>query len=133
MGRRITRKQLKQDDEFVSSAELIFQWIADNLRPLLAGVAAVCVLAVVWWGATKWLGARADEASLLLNHAVTTFEGESVTGAAVPGGDVEAAEAAFKQVVDSFGRTDQADMNIRVMAFLIGKVNLMKLQVGVVP
>ena len=30
-------------------------------------------------------------------------------------------------------RTDQADMNIMVMAFLIGKVNLMKLQVGVVP
>jgi predicted negative regulator of RcsB-dependent stress response len=110
MGRRITRKQLKKDDEFVSSAELIFQWIADNLRPLLAGVAAVCVLALVWWGATKWLSARANDASLLLNHAVTTFEGESVTGAAVPGGDVEAAEAAFQQVVDSYGRTDQGDM-----------------------
>ncbi len=109
MGRRITRKQLKQDDEFVSTAEQIFRWVSDNLRPLLAAVGVVCAVALVWWGVSSWLGARSNDAALLLNHAVTTFEGDT-QGAAVPEGDVAAAEAAFEEVVDSYGRTVQADM-----------------------
>ena len=44
MGRRITRKQLKKDDEFVSAAELIFRWVADNRRAILAGLAAVTMM-----------------------------------------------------------------------------------------
>ena len=41
MGRRITRKQLKKDDEFVSAAELIFRWVADNVKPIGAGIVAI--------------------------------------------------------------------------------------------
>jgi predicted negative regulator of RcsB-dependent stress response len=110
MGRRITRKQLKQDDEFVSAAERIFRWVADNTRPLLAAIGAVCAAAVVWWGVNAWLGSRTDDASLLLFHAVQTFEGNAAAGTLVPGGDVDAAEADFQQVVQSYGRSDQADM-----------------------
>jgi len=110
MGRRITRKQLKQDDEFVSAAERIFRWVADNTRPLLAAIGAVCAAAVVWWGVNAWLGSRTDDASLLLCHAVQTFEGNAVAGTLVQGGDVDAAETDFQQVVQSYGRSDQADM-----------------------
>lgn len=110
MGRRITRKQLKQDDEFVSAGELVFRWIVDNLRPLLAGVAALCLLALAWWGATTWLGARADEASLLLSRAVAQFEGDDAMASGIPSGDIAAAETALEEVVESYGRTDQADM-----------------------
>jgi predicted negative regulator of RcsB-dependent stress response len=110
MGRRITRKQLKQDDEFVSAAERIFNWIAENRKPLMAAIGAVCAAAVVWWGVNAWLGSRTDDASLLLFHAVQTFEGDAVAGTLVPGGDVDAAEIDFRQVVESYGRSDQADM-----------------------
>ena len=110
MGRRITRKQLKKDDEFVSAAELIFRWVADNWRALMAGVGAVTIVALLWWAATSWIGARADDASLLLSQAVATFEGEPEPGSIVPAGDVDAAEVQFRQVVESYGRTDQADM-----------------------
>jgi predicted negative regulator of RcsB-dependent stress response len=110
MGRRITLKQLKQDDEFVSAAEWIFRWIADNRRPLMAGIGAVCAFAVVWWGANAWLSSRTDDASLLLHRAVQTFEGEAVAGSLVPAGDVAEAEAQFQQVIDSYGGSDQADM-----------------------
>ncbi len=110
MGRRITRKQLKKDDEFVSAAEMIFRWVADNSRALIAGFGAVTIVALLWWAASSWIGARADDASLLLSQAVATFEGEADPVSLVPAGDVEAAEEQFRQVVQSYGRTDQADM-----------------------
>jgi predicted negative regulator of RcsB-dependent stress response len=110
MGRRITRKQLKQDDEFVSAAEWIFRWVADNRRLLMAAIGAVCAAAVVWWGVNAWLGKRTDDASLLLFEAVQTFEGNAAAGTLVPGGDVDAAEIDFRQVVESYGGSDQADM-----------------------
>ncbi len=110
MGRRITRKQLKKDDEFVSAAEMIFRWIADNRRALIAGFGAVTIVALLWWAASSWIGARTDDASLLLSQAVATFEGEPDPGSLVPAGDVDAAEEQFRQVVQSYGRTDQADM-----------------------
>jgi predicted negative regulator of RcsB-dependent stress response len=110
MGRRITRKQLKKDDEFVSAAEVIFRWVSDNAKPLAAGIAAVCVAALLWWAVSLWTGARVDEASMLLYHATQTFEGEAVEGSLVPAGDIDAAEAEFQQVIDSYGRSKHADM-----------------------
>jgi predicted negative regulator of RcsB-dependent stress response len=110
MGRRITRKQLKKDDEFVSAAEVIFRWIAENARPLVMGIAGVCVVALLWWGISGWMGSRTDDASLLLYHATQTFEGEAAPGSFTPAGDVAAAEAEFQQVIDSYGRSEQADM-----------------------
>ena len=110
MGRRITRKQLKQDDEFVSAAERIFRWVADNRRQLLAAIGAVFAAAIVWWGVNAWMGTRTDDASLLLYQAVQTFEGDAAAGSLVPGGDVDAAQIEFQQVVESYGRSDQADM-----------------------
>ena len=110
MGRRITRKQLKKDDEFVSAAEWIFRWIAENAKALVAGIAAVVVVALLWWAASGWMSSRTADASLLLHHATRTVEGEATPGSMVPAGDLETAEAEFQQVIDSHGRTEQADM-----------------------
>ena len=110
MGRRITRKQLKKEDEFVSTMDTIIRWVYENWRPVVAGIAAVCMFALLWWAAMVWMGSRAKEASILLRHAVATYEGEPDPTTGVPTGDVEAAEAELRQVVDHYGRSDQADM-----------------------
>lgn len=110
MGRRITRKQLKKDDEFVSAAEVIFRWIADNARPLAAGIVVVVVAALLWWAASGWMSSRTSDASLLLHQATQTFEGEAAPGSMTPAGNLDAAEAEFRQVIESHGRTEQADM-----------------------
>lgn len=110
MGRRITRKQLKKDDEFVSAAEVIFRWVADNARALIVGIGAVVIIALLWWAASGWMSSRTDDASLLLHHATRTYEGEAPAGSMAPAGDLETAETEFQQVIDSYGRTDQADM-----------------------
>ena len=99
MGRRITRKQLKKDDEFVSAAEVIFRWIADNARALLAGTAAVVVIALLWWATSDWMSSRTEDASLLLYHATKTYEGEAAPGSLMPAGDLEAAEHRGKEPV----------------------------------
>ena len=110
MTRRITRKQLKQSDEFVSTVDTVIQWIVDNWRPIVAGLGAVCVVAVAWWLIGMWSESRADDAALALHRAVTTFEGDDSVGQMVPAGDADAAEAELQQVIDDYGSSDQADM-----------------------
>ncbi|MFV2071660.1 MAG: YfgM family protein [Thermoanaerobaculales bacterium] len=110
MGRRITRKQLKKEDEFVSTMDTVIHWIYENWLALTAGLVAVCVVALAWWGASIWMSSRAEEASLLLRHAVVTYEGEGAPGSPSAAGDVVAAEEEFRQVIEHYGRSDQADM-----------------------
>jgi tetratricopeptide (TPR) repeat protein len=45
--RRVTRKALRQPDEFVSTVDLIGDWIARNLTRVIIGVAVVVVIIVV--------------------------------------------------------------------------------------
>lgn len=106
MARRITRKQLKED-EFVSVVDTAMHWFVDRWRPIAAGLAAVCAVALLWWLGGQWMGARADNASLALHEAVKLYEGDPAAGVAP---DPAGAETAFSEVVDSYGRTDQGDI-----------------------
>jgi predicted negative regulator of RcsB-dependent stress response len=103
MGRRITRKQLKQD-EFVSAGEAIIRWFMDNWRPIVAGLSAVCLLIVMWWTAGRWSASRAEQASYELHQAVTAAD------EAAQGGDVATARQTLETFIDDHGRDDQADM-----------------------
>ena len=110
MARRITRKQLKQSDDFVSTVDSMVQWLSDNWRPVVAAVVGVCVVAVGWWLVGKWSAARSADASYALSQAIETYEGTDITGQLEPSGDPAAAEAQLLEVVEHYGRTDQADM-----------------------
>ncbi len=110
MARRITRKELKQSDEFVSTADTVIDWLSDNWRPIVAAVAAGCVVALGWWLFALWNEARSEDAADALRRAVTTFEGDNAVGQLVPSGNPEAAEEEFRQVISDYGSTDQADM-----------------------
>jgi predicted negative regulator of RcsB-dependent stress response len=103
MGRRITRKQLKQD-EFISTADTVVHWVIANWRPFAVGLAALCFVIVAWWAGTRWTGSRAEHASFLLHQATAAVD------AVKQGGDAAAAEAKLQEVVDRYGRTEQADV-----------------------
>jgi predicted negative regulator of RcsB-dependent stress response len=99
MARRITRKQLKED-EFVSTVDTVFQWFSDNWRPFAVGLLAVCLAALAWWAIGNWTDARSGKASYALNLAMQAASGED---------GIEKAEAELRDVVDRYGRTEQGD------------------------
>jgi predicted negative regulator of RcsB-dependent stress response len=103
MGRRITRKQLKQD-EFVSTVDTFMRWFADRWRPFAIGLAAVCALIMLWWVAGRWSASRADQASYALYQAVTAADEAERTG------EIAVAEERLQEAIDRHGSSDQADM-----------------------
>lgn len=100
MGRRLTRKKLKQD-EFVSVVDEALHWLAENWRPVAYGAGTLAVVGLLWWGLSAYSGVRTDKAALALHEAVSALEGE--------GSDPALAETRLREVVDRFGRTDQGD------------------------
>ncbi len=110
MARRITRKQLKQSDEFVSTMDSVINWLSGNWKPIIAGIAGIGVAALLWWAVGLWQHSRSEDASLALQHAVTIYEGEDNLGQLEPTGDLDDAEVEFLQVIEHYGKTDQADM-----------------------
>lgn len=109
MARRITRKQLKSD-EFVSTMDVVFDWIADNWRPIVGALAGIIVIALGWWLFGLWQSSRSDDAALALHHAVSTYEGEDAMGQLEPTGDLDAAQGELAQVIEHYDGTEQADM-----------------------
>lgn len=107
MGRRITRKQLKQD-EFVSIADTAFRWLSGNWRPVVIGVGAVSVVALLWWAGDRWSSSRSDAASYALYQALPETPGGLTAGDS--SGDAEDAKSKLSEVIERHGRSDQADV-----------------------
>ncbi|RLE26187.1 MAG: hypothetical protein DRJ65_06070 [Acidobacteria bacterium] len=106
MGRRITRKQMKQD-EFVSTMDHLIRRFGEYWKQALAVLGAVLLMVFIWWMIGQWSGKQADAASEQLSLAVTVYQ-EAL--AQDGGGNLTDAEAGFAEVIEEHGRTDQADI-----------------------
>jgi predicted negative regulator of RcsB-dependent stress response len=110
MARRITRKQLKQSDEFVSTMDTVLLWLNENWRPIAGALGGVVAVALIWWMVGLWQDSRAEDASYALQQAIEVYEGEDATGQLEPTGDPEAAQTEFLKVIDDYSSSSQADM-----------------------
>jgi len=110
MARRITRKQLKQSDEFVSTMDTAINWFSTNWKPFAAGLIGICAAALIWWLVGHWSHSRSEDASYALQHAVSIYEGDDSLGQLQPTGDPAAAETELLTVIEHYGKSDQADM-----------------------
>lgn len=106
MGRRITRKQLKED-EFVSTVDQLVRQFGQYWKPATAILAVVLVGVLVWWTVGQWSGSREEAAAFELNQVLTTYQDAMAQGDAP---DLSEAEAGFRKVIDAYGRTTQADI-----------------------
>jgi outer membrane protein assembly factor BamD (BamD/ComL family) len=115
VGRRLTRKQIKQD-EFLTLVDRLVHWMGGNWRQAAIGLGGAVVVALLWWGVGALLGARSHTAARQLAAAVAEYN--APVGAAAPADatvkfatDAErlnTAEAHFKKVASRYWLTEQA-------------------------
>jgi len=123
VGRRLTRKQIKQD-QFVSFVDRGMHWVNQNWRQAAIGLAVVLAGALIWWGGTAYLGSRGAAASQALARGLEVYQ--APVGSAAPAGapvkfatDVErldAAQKAFQGVKSRYWLTPQARMAVLFLA-----------------
>jgi len=117
VGRRLTRKQIKQD-EFISLVDQGVHWMSNNWRQALTGLGGVLVVALVWWGVTAFMAGRSEAGSKAIADALAIYE--APVGASGASGEkstyatdaerLAAAEKAFEGVKSRYWLTPQARM-----------------------
>jgi tetratricopeptide (TPR) repeat protein len=117
VGRRLTRKQIKQD-QFVSFVDRGMHWLNRNWRQAAVGLGVVLVGALLWWGVTAFLGSRSAAASAALVKALEIYQ--APVGSAAPAGApvkfatdaerLDAAQKAFEGVKSHYWLTPQRRM-----------------------
>lgn len=115
MGRRLTRKQIKQD-EFITFVDKAVHWMGSNWRQAAMGLGGALVLAMVVWGVRAFLDSRGGAAGEALGKAIATYA--APVGTAAPAEaklkfatDTErltAAEKAFGVVTSKYGLTSES-------------------------
>jgi len=105
MGRRITRKQLKKNDEFVSTMDRLIRKFGDYWKQASIGLGAFLFIVFLWWAFGQWTSSRADKASVMLNTAITDFQQAQKDGKID-----ENIRKTFEKVISTYSRTDQSDM-----------------------
>lgn len=115
MARRLTRKQIKHD-EFVTIVDRATRWMGSNWRQAAMGFAGAVVLALAWWGASAFFGARASAAAEALQKGIEAY-GAPVGAASTASSTVtfatdsqrlDAAQKAFDRVASRYWLTPQA-------------------------
>jgi predicted negative regulator of RcsB-dependent stress response len=80
---RITRKDLKQPDQFITTTGRVLEWIRGHTRHVLYGVLGIVVLIGLILGWASWKRQREHRAAGLLQQAMTLSETASGSDRAV--------------------------------------------------
>lgn len=125
MARRLTRKQIKQD-ELLTLFDRAMVWMGGNWRQAATAIGGVAVVALVWWGVSAFLTARSGGASKAMAVALDTYT--APVGAAVPpdakvkfSTDTErlaASEKAFESIRSKYRFSPQARLAVLYLAHI---------------
>jgi hypothetical protein len=72
VGRRLTRKQIKQD-EFITLFDKIVHWLTANWQQTTIILGSAIGLMLLVWGISALLGSRSNAAGLVLSQAIDTY------------------------------------------------------------
>ena len=74
MTKKIIKKKLKEPDEFVTVTERAYLFVTHHAKPVALGVGIVLVLLLGIFLYQKWENKNVEDANLLLNSAVETYQ-----------------------------------------------------------
>jgi predicted negative regulator of RcsB-dependent stress response len=102
---RLSRKEIRQPDQFISFSVLTVDWMKQHTRHMLYGMVGVVVIAGLLYGWFAWRTEQAQQAEVLLYKAVKLLgSAESSTSKSQP----DQAMAQLQTIVRDFGRTPAA-------------------------
>jgi len=117
--KKITRKEIKQPDEFITFSARVIEFAQAHTRELIIGVASVLALALLIWAMSAYSNKKEAQASRLLAQAqalLHPISTEPEAGQAVPAevqADPEAAAKALvllQDVVENYKRTEASEV-----------------------
>lgn len=73
-GKKITRRQIKQPDEFISTTEHLLLFVRDHLKKIGVGVGILVVIVAAFVLFRVWEGKKENEASQRLNLAMEAVQ-----------------------------------------------------------
>lgn len=119
MSQRLTRKEMKQKDQFLTSMESTLDYGKSHLKPILLGAGGLVGVVILGVLVTAYMRHRTELAGEALHEAVQTLdapvtgldsaEGEDLTFADEASRRAKAREL-LEEVQASFGSSDSADL-----------------------
>ncbi len=110
--KKVTKKELKKPDEFVSLTEQAFLFVSAHLRKFILGVAALIVIILVLVGLRWWGEKNEAEASQKFSLAIQNYgmaASPSREGAAL---DPKALVQMFDEVISKYPRTSAGKLSL---------------------
>lgn len=99
---RLSRKEIRQPDQFVSLSVQIIDWVRDHISSLIYGALGAIVVAALITGWSVWQKHRTQQAEILLHEAT-----KQVSGTARTANRLQALEP-LQQLVRDYGSTPAA-------------------------
>ncbi|MGQ4807065.1 hypothetical protein NKDENANG_00403 [Candidatus Entotheonellaceae bacterium PAL068K] len=108
--RRLTRKEIKQPDQFITSAVGAIDWVKAHLHHLFYGILGVVVILGLAVGWSAWQRSRGQKADVLLYQAVKLLDADEDGGGdpATSRPQPEAAEQQLHLVIRNYAGTPAA-------------------------
>ncbi len=124
--KRITRKEIKQPDEFITFSARAIEFSQAHIREIIIGVASVLALGLLIWAVSAYSNKKEAQASRLLAqaqsllHPISSRAAEGQAVPTEPQADPEATAQALvllQDVVENYKRTDAS----KVARILLGQ------------
>lgn len=103
--RRISRKEIKQPDQFISFTAQAFEWLRNNLQLLIYSLCGVLIVVGLVFGWMSWQRHRRQQAMVLLYDAIKHLNDTDTPDSAAAR---QEARTGLQIVVDDYGRTPAA-------------------------
>lgn len=120
MSQRLTRKEIKQKDQFMTSMESTVSYGRSNMKSILTAVGLVVAAILLTVAVVRFLGHQKQKASLALADAMNAYEAPILEAGSVDNsGDLSfpdevarrsRAKELFEAVRSKYGSTDAADV-----------------------